>query len=294
MSETPASPHPSLPSDAHPNLAQRTAPNAAPDPDPGVSFDRSTGKWIYEPLAGTDDPTLEWDLLGQRWVPALEERPSTNPSDAAPGAASGSSKRKRAGKDREAVNSKKTKASDEQKRANAKPRPVASVFISGLPHDTSVPELADVFSRYGVLLEDEPGKPRVKLYYDDEGKFKGEALITYFKPDSVEIAIAVLDQSPLRIGTSKPLMSVERAQFKEPPADTSTSVSQIAQESGGDASGPKQRSEEEKRRIKDRNRRLNEWVDMCLYSAYLRSFPLHLPAARLPGPRVRPVIVCCT
>lgn len=35
-----------------------------------------------------------------------------------------------------------------------------------------------MFSKCGVIAESaESNKPRIKLYYDDEGKFKGDALV---------------------------------------------------------------------------------------------------------------------
>lgn len=53
------------------------------------------------------------------------------------------------------------------------PRPVTSVFVTGLPLDATVEEIADVFGRYGVLLEDDAGAPRIKLYNDtNTGAFR--------------------------------------------------------------------------------------------------------------------------
>lgn len=202
--------------------------------DPRVSYDQIRRRWIYEPLAGSDEPVLEWEEVTQCWVPA--------PEDPAP--PENTNKRKRADKDQ---------GFQKKPKPEPKPRPVASVFITGLPPDATMQEVADVFGRYGVLLEDEPGKPRVKLYHDDRGVFKGEALVTYFKPESVDLAMTVLDRSPLRVGAIKPLMSVERAQFKETPVPAGQR---------SEVSAPKQRTEEEKRKIKDRNKRLNEYVTL--------------------------------
>lgn len=98
-------------------------------------------------------------------------------------------------------------------------RPNTSVFVSGLPLDAGVLEIAEVFARYGVLLEDDDGRPRVKLYYDDQS-FKGEALVVYYKPESVELAIQLLDDTYLRAArgvTSGPRMRVERAEFAGAP-----------------------------------------------------------------------------
>ncbi|PWN47371.1 hypothetical protein IE53DRAFT_390490, partial [Violaceomyces palustris] len=98
-----------------------------------------------------------------------------------------------------------------------KPRPITSLYVTGLPLDCTASEIASVFSRYGLLLEDDEGRPRIKLYHDQAtGAFKGEALVVYFKPESVQLAINLLDDTPLRamLGqTSGPVMKVQRAEF---------------------------------------------------------------------------------
>lgn len=98
-------------------------------------------------------------------------------------------------------------------------RPNTAVFVSGLPLDAGMHEIAEVFSRYGVLLEDNDGRPRVKLYNDEStGAFKGEALVVYFKPESVDLAVQLLDDTYLRAArgvTSGPRMHVEQAEFDE-------------------------------------------------------------------------------
>ncbi|PWN46442.1 hypothetical protein IE81DRAFT_319346 [Ceraceosorus guamensis] len=101
-------------------------------------------------------------------------------------------------------------------KAKAKaPRAVTAVYVTGLPLDTSVSEIAQVFGRYGVLSEDNEGNARIKLYTTDQGAQKGEALVSYFKAESVELAIRVLDESCLRAaqGKTSPVMSVQKAEF---------------------------------------------------------------------------------
>lgn len=105
--------------------------------------------------------------------------------------------------------------------AEKKARRNTAVFVSQLPLDAEAQEVAQVFSRYGVLLEDEAGNPRVKLYYDDAtGAFKGEALVVYFKPESVELAVQLLDDTHLRAAQGQvagPRMRVEQAAFRTEP-----------------------------------------------------------------------------
>ena len=71
----------------------------------------------------------------------------------------------------------------------------------------------DVFSRCGVIAEEiDRGKPRIKLYTDDDGNFKGDALILYFRAESVDLAIQLLDDTGFRLGDGQK-MKVAAADF---------------------------------------------------------------------------------
>ena len=77
-------------------------------------------------------------------------------------------------------------------------------------------EVNEVFSRCGVIAEEiDKGKPRIKLYTDDDGNFKGDALILYFRAESVDLAIQMLDDSDFRLGQPAPggKMKVAAADF---------------------------------------------------------------------------------
>lgn len=65
----------------------------------------------------------------------------------------------------------------------------------------------------GVIEEDDEGDPKVKLYARDDGSFSGEALVVYFKEESVTLAVTMLDEAELRIGDPSTVMSVTQAQF---------------------------------------------------------------------------------
>ena len=50
--------------------------------------------------------------------------------------------------------------------------------MTGLPADVDEEEVYDVFHRFGLIAESaETNKPRIKLYSDDQGNFKGDALV---------------------------------------------------------------------------------------------------------------------
>ncbi len=98
--------------------------------------------------------------------------------------------------------------------------------MTNLPVNATIEEVHDVFSRCGVIAEEiDRGKPRIKLYTDDAGNFKGDALILYFRAESVELAIQMLDDADFRLGerASGGKMKVAAADFsyktqKEAPA----------------------------------------------------------------------------
>lgn len=86
--------------------------------------------------------------------------------------------------------------------------------MTGLPPDATAEEVADLFSRKcGVIAEEiDSGRPRIKMYTDPDGNFKGDALIVFFKPQSVEMAIMLLDDTDFRFGSSAtPKMRVQAA-----------------------------------------------------------------------------------
>ena len=88
--------------------------------------------------------------------------------------------------------------------------------MTSLPLDATVDEISSVFSKCGVIAEElESGLPRIKWYLDDAGKPKGDALVIYFRPESVQLAIQMLDDTDFRFGVLGPMgkMRVKEADF---------------------------------------------------------------------------------
>ena len=102
--------------------------------------------------------------------------------------------------------------------------------------------------------EDDEGDPKVKLYARDDGNFSGEALVVYFKEESVALAVAMLDEAELRIGDPSTVMSVSQAEFGH-------KAGEGASREMRDASG-KPRREVDKRRATKRIGRMQKYVSL--------------------------------
>lgn len=79
--------------------------------------------------------------------------------------------------------------------------------------DTEHDELIERFSKCGMIEEDDDGEPKVKMYAREDGSFSGEALVVYFKEDSVSLALNILDDAELRLGDATSVMRVSKADF---------------------------------------------------------------------------------
>lgn len=74
-----------------------------------------------------------------------------------------------------------------------------SVYVTGLPLDATMEEVYDVFKKFGIIADSiDTGRPRVRLYADENGNFKGEALISKWCTRLVEIIAILIDCSLLQ------------------------------------------------------------------------------------------------
>ncbi|ORY39966.1 hypothetical protein BCR33DRAFT_719769 [Rhizoclosmatium globosum] len=172
---------------------------------------------------GDDGTIYEWNAEVGGWFP--QALPAFDPSavfdPSADDQIAASRKRKLAEEEEEA---KKKAAKEPKKKVNS------SIYVTNLPQDVTVDEMKEVFGKYGIIMEDiATGLPRIKLYKDAEGNNKGDALVTYFKEESVKLAVDLLDESEFRFGDSAKIR-VSQAVFQEkprPPTAEAPKVSKV-------------------------------------------------------------------
>ncbi|RKF60953.1 Splicing factor U2AF-associated protein 2 [Erysiphe neolycopersici] len=176
------------------------------DGDERISFSKIDNKFL---LVQSDGSEFFFDEAIKRWVPVVDEAlleaqqmaykvagvDEDEPVDVI------KRKRKKEYVNGEDCNGRASKVTKANKKPSAS-RPNTAVYVTGLPNDATVEEVHSLFSRKcGVIAEEiDSGKPRIKLYTDEEGKFKGDALIVFFKAPSVDMAITLLDDTEFRLG----------------------------------------------------------------------------------------------
>lgn len=135
--------------------------------------------------------------------------------------------------------------------------------------------MAELFQRKCGLIAEEidSGRPRVKLYTDADGNFKGDALIVFFRPQSVEMAIMLLDDTEFRwtpSGLSSGKMRVQAADssykktnYGEKPSEGATS-SASADKDKNDRAAARSREQDKAKIIKKTQKlsaKLADWSD---------------------------------
>ncbi|CAG8726154.1 5438_t:CDS:2, partial [Ambispora leptoticha] len=158
--------------------------------DPRMHFVQETEKWTY---TGDDGVTYEYDEIQKAWFPMYNEKliEAQQSAYSVPGV-------------------------NEAEPILPKPRTKRkNVYTMDDDVHVTVEELAEVFSKCGVLMEDYvKGGPRIKIYKDSKDVSKGDALVTYLKEESVTLACQLLDDTEFR-PNEQTKISVQMAEFKE-------------------------------------------------------------------------------
>lgn len=69
-----------------------------------------------------------------------------------------------------------------------------AIYLSNLPTRSSIEnDLVSEFSRYGIIKKDQEGNLKCKIYRNNHGEMKGDALIVYARHESVSIAIDMMN-----------------------------------------------------------------------------------------------------
>jgi HIV Tat-specific factor 1 len=115
--------------------------------------------------------------------------------------------------EKEKKRKKNKKQKERKKKKWYKARLNTSVYIDGLPKDIKREEIKEMFSRCGVIrLDPVTSEDRIKIYKDEEGKNKGDGLVTFVNLESVDLALDIMDGREIRKGFP---VKVKVAEFKQ-------------------------------------------------------------------------------
>ncbi|KAI1501729.1 hypothetical protein F5X99DRAFT_190062 [Biscogniauxia marginata] len=178
------------------------------DADERISYSKLDNKFIAVHDDGTE---FEWDAQLKRWIPALDEELLAQQQSAYGGRADSddsssnqNKKRKKGYQGNSPEEGAPRQRPQKKQKQPPQPRQNTAIYVTGLPLDVTVDEVHETFSRKcGVIAEEiDSGRPRIKLYTDEKGNFKGDALVVFFKPQSVDMAIMLLDDTDFRFTSS--------------------------------------------------------------------------------------------
>ncbi|KAI7720658.1 hypothetical protein KC353_g2002 [Hortaea werneckii] len=233
------------------------------DTDERISFSKASETYLLEDENGDE---WEWVARQSKWVPAMDEALMEQQRQAYKVEGVDESepavdlrKRKAEGQD----GSSNGKANKKQKPEQQQPRERVNtaVYVTSLPQDVDTQELHDVFSKFGVIAESlDSSEPRIKLYYNDDSSFKGDALIVYFRPESVQLAINMLDETDFRLGQQLPTgpMRVREAEASYKAQKEQPLATEQAKKKGTGANRDRQKVI---RKTQEMNNRLADWDD---------------------------------
>ncbi|SCU97281.1 LAME_0F19152g1_1 [Lachancea meyersii CBS 8951] len=151
-------------------------------------------------------------------------------------------------KAKELARRKKKRQHTEEGNTIRRSPPNCAIYISNLPlHDLKDDDLIDEFTKFGIIRKDPiSNRPKCKIYVNEDGKLKGDALIVYLKPESVKMAVEFMNGTHLKGKTLK----VEEATFKSDPQKVEASDE-----------GVEEFRKLKLRKLREQEHDLNDWKD---------------------------------
>ena len=98
------------------------------------------------------------------------------------------------------------------------------------------------------------------MYNDDDGRFKGDARVMYFKEESVELAIQLLDDTELEMGAGYGNMRVRVAEYDKALDGKKEVKKEPKVETGEEPQRKKPKNAEEKQNLSKRIKTMQKYV----------------------------------
>ena len=113
---------------------------------------------------------------------------------------------------------KREKQKQKKKQKWYTPKINSNIYLSNLPLDITIKELITFTSKCGFIRNDPlTGIPKVKIYHNKQTNTpNGDALVSYLRSESVDLALAILNDTEIR---PNHVVKVERATFVQKGAE---------------------------------------------------------------------------
>ncbi|KAK4299036.1 hypothetical protein Pmani_028655 [Petrolisthes manimaculis] len=194
------------------------------DSDPSIKYDGVT----YTKSDPSDKMEYEWDVNRRAWFPKVDEdfmatyqlsygfnpdgTKNENPLKFDDGEEELEEERRREEEEKKKLEEKGKQTKKKPTWFEVDESTNTKVYVSNLPDDMTEKTFLSLMEKCGMVhLGSDSGKPKIKLYHDKEGNFKGDALCTYIKVESVKLALQILDESD--VGGRR--IRVEPAKFQQ-------------------------------------------------------------------------------
>lgn len=178
--------------------------------DPRLVLDKSTQRWLFE----HNDKEYEFDYAKNEWISILKRSHDDiekEEEDKDEDKNREDIKRQR----KEEMSKIKSEINQLKQQQYQKKRKNHSIYITNLPSTLTIQDIEKSFGTFGKIQFDKEGKPKIKMYRDEKGNFKGDALVIYTLLDSAYLAIEMMDNSLFNGQTIR----VEHARFDDKPLD---------------------------------------------------------------------------
>lgn len=218
--------------------ASTAASSAEEQPDWVKYLEQNSDTGAYTYTDQTDGTVYEWDAAKKGWIPKIdddfialyqanygftatgEHDPNIHQhaedvdktEDKSSTAAASSEKKtdKDKSKTDDTKGTKRKKEEEKKEWFEIDPKENNNVYVSGLPTTITNDEFVELMMKYGIIMEDDEGTMKIKLYRDANGEVKGDGRCCYLKHESVILVCSLLNESIYEGST----IHVEQAVFE--------------------------------------------------------------------------------
>lgn len=184
------------------------------DPTDGTVYEWNEEKRAWFPMV--DDNFIAMYQANYGFTESGEHKPDVNLENLQDKEAKAQQEKETQEKEKKDKEERKKDSASKRKKAQEwfdgfdDPKKNTNIYVSGLSTNTTEEEFLDLMCKCGIIMADDDGKLKVKMYKNPNGSLKGDARCCFLKYESVVLACDLLDGSTFKGNEIK----VEQAVFE--------------------------------------------------------------------------------